>query len=292
MHLILEICEGFASLLKFPSVALFNFSNLPSEEELAFPDPESALVAAVRAIPAWTEPYLAYLLRGKLPEPLLTPPPPRPSPEDAGGQRPSPADGGGRALVRVRFVGGSARWICWRSRCDGALELRRRRPASGGARVRGAAVAAADLWSRAAEVRAPRSGPALTRGIPLCPHLPLPPPTPPGRRWWTTLGGRACEQRPSGPRLLCSAPADPGGGSCGLAQRQPWSVAARRRWMYVACSTRSRRCPACWRWPVPSYDDNVPRLPSLWWSSLPTYFATSGLPLHRRSSDVFVHGSG
>ena len=28
MHLILEICEGFASLLKFPSVALFNFSNL------------------------------------------------------------------------------------------------------------------------------------------------------------------------------------------------------------------------------------------------------------------------
>ena len=39
---------------------------LPSEEELAFPDPESALVAAVRAIPAWTEPYLAYLLRGEL----------------------------------------------------------------------------------------------------------------------------------------------------------------------------------------------------------------------------------
>ena len=33
---------------------------LPSEEELAFPDPESALVAATRAIPAWTESYLAY----------------------------------------------------------------------------------------------------------------------------------------------------------------------------------------------------------------------------------------
>ena len=32
------------------------------------PDPESALVAAVRAIPAWTEPYLAYLRRGELPK--------------------------------------------------------------------------------------------------------------------------------------------------------------------------------------------------------------------------------
>ena len=52
----------FVDELHHPSV------KLPSEEELAFPDPESALVAAVRAIPAWTEPYLAYLLRGELPK--------------------------------------------------------------------------------------------------------------------------------------------------------------------------------------------------------------------------------
>ena len=43
----------FLDELHHPSV------KLPSEEELAFPDPESALVAATRAIPAWTEPYLA-----------------------------------------------------------------------------------------------------------------------------------------------------------------------------------------------------------------------------------------
>ena len=52
----------FLDELHHPSV------KLPSEEELAFPDPESALVAAAHAIPAWTEPYLAYLLRGELPE--------------------------------------------------------------------------------------------------------------------------------------------------------------------------------------------------------------------------------
>ena len=52
----------FVDELHHPSV------KLPSEEELASPDPESALVATVRAIPAWTEPYLAYLLRGELPE--------------------------------------------------------------------------------------------------------------------------------------------------------------------------------------------------------------------------------
>ena len=52
----------FVDELHHPSV------KLPSEEELAFPDPESALVAAVRAIPTWTEPYLAYLLRGELPK--------------------------------------------------------------------------------------------------------------------------------------------------------------------------------------------------------------------------------
>ena len=34
---------------------------VPSEEELAFPDPANEeLVAALHAIPAWTEPYLTY----------------------------------------------------------------------------------------------------------------------------------------------------------------------------------------------------------------------------------------
>ena len=40
----------------------------PAEEDLAYPDPKSELVAALHAIPEWTEPYLAYLLRGELPE--------------------------------------------------------------------------------------------------------------------------------------------------------------------------------------------------------------------------------
>ena len=52
----------FLDELHHPSV------KLPSAEELAFPDPESALVAAAHSIPAWTEPYLSYLLRGELPE--------------------------------------------------------------------------------------------------------------------------------------------------------------------------------------------------------------------------------
>ena len=41
---------------------------VPSEEEIAYPDPaEEELVAALHATPEWTEPYLAYLLRGELP---------------------------------------------------------------------------------------------------------------------------------------------------------------------------------------------------------------------------------
>src|SRR5664279_5678596 len=39
----------------------------PTEEDIAYPDPESALVAAIHVTPEWTEPYLAYLLRGELP---------------------------------------------------------------------------------------------------------------------------------------------------------------------------------------------------------------------------------
>ena len=41
---------------------------LPSEEDLAIPDPEAQLVAALHAIPDWTVPYLAYMTRGELPE--------------------------------------------------------------------------------------------------------------------------------------------------------------------------------------------------------------------------------
>ena len=34
---------------------------IPSEEDLAVPDPEAQLVAALHFIPDWTLPYLAYL---------------------------------------------------------------------------------------------------------------------------------------------------------------------------------------------------------------------------------------
>src|SRR3990170_6112028 len=51
----------FLDVLHNPSV------KLPTEEDLAIPDPEAALVATVHAIPDWTIPYLAYLSRGELP---------------------------------------------------------------------------------------------------------------------------------------------------------------------------------------------------------------------------------
>ena len=41
---------------------------LPTEEDLAVPDPEAQLVAALHVIPDWTVPYLAYMNRGELPE--------------------------------------------------------------------------------------------------------------------------------------------------------------------------------------------------------------------------------
>ena len=40
---------------------------LPSEEELAIRDHESQFVAALRVMPDWVLPYLAYLMRGDLP---------------------------------------------------------------------------------------------------------------------------------------------------------------------------------------------------------------------------------
>ena len=41
---------------------------LPGEADLAIPDLEAQLVAALHVIPDWTVPYLAYMNRGELPE--------------------------------------------------------------------------------------------------------------------------------------------------------------------------------------------------------------------------------
>src|SRR6187399_2051424 len=51
----------FLDELHSPSV------QIPSEEDLAVPDPEAQLVAELHIIPDWTLPYLAYLSRGELP---------------------------------------------------------------------------------------------------------------------------------------------------------------------------------------------------------------------------------
>ena len=52
----------FLDILHNPSV------KLPTEEDLAIPDPEAQLVAALHIIPDWTVPYLAYMTRDELPE--------------------------------------------------------------------------------------------------------------------------------------------------------------------------------------------------------------------------------
>ena len=52
----------FLDILHNPSV------KLPTEEDLAIPDPEAQLVAALHAIPDWTVPYSAYMTQGELPE--------------------------------------------------------------------------------------------------------------------------------------------------------------------------------------------------------------------------------
>ena len=52
----------FLDILHNPSV------KWPTEEDLAIPDPEAQLVAALHAIPDWTVPYLAYMTQGELPE--------------------------------------------------------------------------------------------------------------------------------------------------------------------------------------------------------------------------------
>ena len=52
----------FLDVLHNPSV------KLPTEEDLAIPDPEAQLVASLHVIPDWTVPYLAYMTQGELPE--------------------------------------------------------------------------------------------------------------------------------------------------------------------------------------------------------------------------------
>ena len=52
----------FLDILLNPSV------KLPTEEDLAIPDLEAQLVAALHAIPDWTVPYLAYMTWGELPD--------------------------------------------------------------------------------------------------------------------------------------------------------------------------------------------------------------------------------
>src|SRR3954464_8408449 len=44
------------------------YVKLPTQEDIAVPDPEAQLVAALHVIPDWTVPYLAYMTRGELPE--------------------------------------------------------------------------------------------------------------------------------------------------------------------------------------------------------------------------------
>ena len=51
----------FLDVLHNPSV------KLPTEEDLAVPDPEAQLVAALHVIPDWTVPLLAYMTRRELP---------------------------------------------------------------------------------------------------------------------------------------------------------------------------------------------------------------------------------
>ena len=51
----------FLDVLHNPSV------KIPTEEDLAIPDPEAQLVAALHVILDWTVSFLAYMTRGELP---------------------------------------------------------------------------------------------------------------------------------------------------------------------------------------------------------------------------------
>ena len=52
----------FLDILHNPSV------KLPTEADLAVPDPEAQLVEALHVIPDWTVSFLAYMTRGEMPE--------------------------------------------------------------------------------------------------------------------------------------------------------------------------------------------------------------------------------
>ena len=52
----------FLDILHNPSV------KLPTEEDLAVPDPEAQLVATLHVVPDWTVPYLACMNWGELPD--------------------------------------------------------------------------------------------------------------------------------------------------------------------------------------------------------------------------------
>ena len=54
--------NAFLDVLHNPSV------KLPTEEDLAVPNPEAQLVADLHVIPDWKVPYLAYMNRGELPK--------------------------------------------------------------------------------------------------------------------------------------------------------------------------------------------------------------------------------
>ena len=51
----------FLDVLTKPSV------QPPTEQDIAEPDPEPALVAAIRATPVWVVPYMDYMTQGILP---------------------------------------------------------------------------------------------------------------------------------------------------------------------------------------------------------------------------------
>lgn len=119
--------------------------------------------------------------------------------------------------------------------------------------------------------------------------LPLSPSShpPPVRRWSRPPGVRACQQQ----RLLCYAPANPGGGSCGPVQRRPLSAASRCR------LSPARRAPAvavsAARVGAPSCKDKFLGFPPPCRSSPAACFIYSGMPCIKRSSEAkSLRGSG
>src|SRR4051812_23106809 len=48
----------------FPDILTNTSVQSPTEQDIAEPDPEMALVAAIHAIPDWAVPYMDYMTRG------------------------------------------------------------------------------------------------------------------------------------------------------------------------------------------------------------------------------------